>query len=112
MPTAKTTKDDDSDSDRAALFAAINKGSAVTSGKFKHPSNSMLPAVKGLRKVTDDQKTHKNPALRGSSKIEASATEKKSTATPKAATPAVKKTPVCELQGKKWIVVSTLKIRS
>lgn len=87
VPAAKSTKDDASD--RAALFAAINKGSVITSG---------------LRKVTDDQKTHKNPALRGSSKVEASAAEKKSTATPKAATTAVKKAPVCELQGKKWIV--------
>ena len=76
----------------------------------KHPSNSMLPAVKGLRKVTDDQKTHKNPALRGSSKVEAKAIEKKSTTAPKAASTAVKKAPVCELQGKKWIVVSTLRI--
>ena len=61
--------------------------------------------VKGLRKVTDDQKTHKNPALRGSSKVEASAAEKKGTAAPKAASAPVKKPPVCELQGKKWIVV-------
>lgn len=36
VPAAKTTKDDASD--RAALFAAINKGSAITSGKFKHCS--------------------------------------------------------------------------
>lgn len=61
---------------------------------------------KGLRKVTDDQKTHKNPALRGSSKVEASAVEKKSTSAPKAVSAPVKKAPVCELQGKKWIVVS------
>ena len=60
----------------------------------------------GLRKVTDDQKTHKNPALRGSSKVEASATEKKSSAAPKAVSTPVKKLPVCELQGKKWVVVS------
>ena len=64
---------------------------------------------KGLRKVTDDQKTHKNPALRGSSKVEA--TEKKATTAPKVATAAaVKKPPVCELQGKKWVVVSTYHI--
>lgn len=55
--------------------------------------------------MTDEQKTHKNPALRGSSKIEASATEKKSAAPPKAAGAPVKKPPVCELQGKKWVVV-------
>lgn len=62
--------------------------------------------MKGLRKVTDDQKTHKNPALRASSKVEGSATAKKNTTTPKASTAPVKKTPVFELQGKKWVVVS------
>ena len=36
---------------RQALFAAINKGEAVTSG---------------LKKVTADMQTHKNPNLRGS----------------------------------------------
>ncbi|VDP73922.1 unnamed protein product [Echinostoma caproni] len=40
---------DDGESGRNALFAAINRGEAITSG---------------LRKVTDDMKTHKNPALR------------------------------------------------
>lgn len=39
----------DSESNRAALFADLNKGLGVTSG---------------LRKVTDDMKTHKNPNLR------------------------------------------------
>ena len=34
VPAAKTTKDDATD--RAALFAAINKGSAITTGKFYH----------------------------------------------------------------------------
>lgn len=34
----------------AALFDAINKGGEITSG---------------LKKVSDDQKTHKNPELRG-----------------------------------------------
>lgn len=58
--------------------------------------------------MTDDQKTHKNPALRGSSKVEASAMEKKgSTTVPKTSAP-VKKPPVCELQGKKWMVVSVI----
>lgn len=54
--------------------------------------------------MTDDQKTHKNPALRAGSKVEAK--EKKPTSAPKAAAvTTVKKAPVCELQGKKWIVV-------
>uniref|UniRef100_A0A914RFK6 Uncharacterized protein n=1 Tax=Parascaris equorum TaxID=6256 RepID=A0A914RFK6_PAREQ len=38
-----------SSADRAALFAEINKGEDIT---------------KGLRKVTADMQTHKNPALR------------------------------------------------
>ena len=55
--------------------------------------------------MTDDQKTHKNPALRAGSKVEAK--EKKPSSAPKAAAAStVKKTPVCELQGKKWVVVS------
>lgn len=68
--------------------------------------NILSYCYKGLRKVTDDQKTHKNPALRASSKVEAASTEKKGTAAPKAVSAPVKKTPVCELQGKKWVVVS------
>ena len=55
--------------------------------------------------MTDDQKTHKNPALRAGSKVEAK--EKKLASAPKAAAAStVKKAPVCELQGKKWVVVS------
>lgn len=63
----------------------------------------------GLRKVTDDMKTHKNPELRASSVVKASSKPATSSA-PKAATPAVKKPPVCELQGKKWVVVSVLSL--
>uniref|UniRef100_A0A0N5AST7 Adenylyl cyclase-associated protein n=1 Tax=Syphacia muris TaxID=451379 RepID=A0A0N5AST7_9BILA len=40
----------DTGGDRSALFAEINKGSDIT---------------KGLKKVTKDMMTHKNPALRG-----------------------------------------------
>lgn len=61
----------------------------------------------GLRKVTDSMKTHKNPELRASSIVKAS-DKQAAKITPKAATAAaaVKKPPVCELQGKKWVVVS------
>ena len=56
--------------------------------------------------MTDDMKTHKNPELRASSVVKASS-KPAAKATPKAAaTTAVKKPPVCQLQGKKWIVVS------
>lgn len=60
----------------------------------------------GLRKVTDDMKTHKNPELRGSSVVKAGSV--KSSSAPKfgSATSAAKKPPVLALQGKKWVVVS------
>ena len=64
VPAAKTTKDDATD--RAALFAAINKGSAITTGKLQNVDPVYMYAVyKGLRKVTDDQKTHKKPCSQG-----------------------------------------------
>jgi len=77
--------------DTSNLFAELNKGAAITAG---------------LKKVTDDQKTHKNPSLRGSSvvtdadlnKNKKSAVAKKPAAT---AAPA-KKPPKLELVGKKW----------
>lgn len=76
---------------RNALFDDLNKGDAVTSG---------------LKKVTDDMKTHKNPELRGSSMVPAGAV-KSSSPKPaggfKAATPP-KKDPKFELEGKKWAV--------
>jgi len=73
----------------SGLFAEINKGAAVTAG---------------LRKVTDDQKTHKNPGLRGSSVVKDSDLNKnKKAAAPakKAAAPAARP-PKLELNGKKW----------
>ena len=68
---------------KSALLESLNKGEDVT---------------KGLRKVEDSEKTHKNPELRTSSKV--------------SSTPAAKpvsggstqseKPPVMELDGKKW----------
>ena len=49
-------------------------------------------------------KTHKNPELRGSSVVKASDVKKPTKAAPKFGAPAEKKAPVCELQGKKWVV--------
>ena len=52
-------------------------------------------------------KTHKNPALRGSSVVKATDTKPAAKTTPKfGAAAAAKKPPKLELQGKKWIVVS------
>jgi len=48
----------------------------------------------GLKKVTDDMKTHKNPA------------KPVAAAKPAAVSKPVSKPPLVELQGKKWVVVS------
>eukprot|EP00117_Sycon_ciliatum_P047319 scpid66796/ scgid33803/ Adenylyl cyclase-associated protein 2 len=85
--TAATTSDGGDEKARAGLFAALNQGGGVTSG---------------LKKVSKDQMTHKNPELRGSSVVKAKETTASST--PKATTAAVKKPPVFALQGNKWCV--------
>ena len=67
----------------------------------------------GLRKVTDDQKTHKNPELRGSSVVkDADVNKNKKAAAPakKAAAPATKP-PKLQLDGKKWSCVSLFVLR-
>ncbi|XP_059206229.1 adenylyl cyclase-associated protein 1 [Centropristis striata] len=80
--------------DHGALFASINKGSQITSG---------------LKHVTDDQKTHKNPALRGAgagSQVRAGPKPFASPTPRPAASAAPTRTqpPVFELDGKKWKV--------
>ncbi|XP_022235607.1 adenylyl cyclase-associated protein 1-like [Limulus polyphemus] len=88
---------------RAALFKEINQGENIT---------------KGLRKVTSDQQTHKNPNLRiqAASPYKGPATTARpfkpyssgsgsSTATSQKPS----KPPKIELEGKKWIVVSRRK---
>jgi len=72
----------------SGLFAEINKGAAVTAG---------------LRKVTDDQKTHKNPGLRGTSVVKEADLNKNKKAAPakQAAAPATRP-PKLQLDGKKW----------
>lgn len=66
----------------------------------------------GLKKVTDDMKTHKNPSLRNQGPV---ATTKSSALNPrpysppqfkKFNAPGKDKPPVFELQMKKWVVVS------
>ena len=76
--------------DTQALFAEINRGDAVT---------------KGLRKVTDDMKTHKNPELRATGPM---VTTKKPTGPPAIpARPDQRKAvqPKLEFVGNKWLVV-------
>ena len=102
-PTPVTSGGGDG-SGRSALLDALNRGSDVTAG---------------LKKVTNDMKTHKNPALRGSSKVPANMGTAKSTSSAYAPKPfqasrpgasvtrpvSIKKPPKKELQGqKKWIV--------
>jgi adenylyl cyclase-associated protein len=73
--------------DPSALFAAINKGGAITSG---------------LKKVTKEMK-NKNQEQK-SSVVPAEVASKKSGAAPKAAAGQKKGTPKFELQGNKWLV--------
>ncbi|XP_071749826.1 LOW QUALITY PROTEIN: adenylyl cyclase-associated protein 2 [Lepeophtheirus salmonis] len=79
---------DDSNSSRNDLLDELNKGSDIT---------------KGLKKVTSDMQTHKNPSLRGSLAVQ----EKKSASTSNKSFTApakVNKAPKFELDGKKWVV--------
>ncbi|NXU50818.1 CAP2 protein, partial [Turnix velox] len=75
---------------RSALFAQLNQGEAIT---------------KGLRHVSDDQKTHKNPNLRAQGPSVRSPTKSHtpSPTSPKNS-PQQSHAPVLELEGKKWRV--------
>ncbi|XP_043921663.1 adenylyl cyclase-associated protein 2-like [Protopterus annectens] len=83
----ETSKDDISAS-RSELFAQLNQGEAIT---------------KGLRHVSDDQKTHKNPKLRAQSTSVSSPTKTPSPTSPKVI-PQQHHLPVLQLEGKKWRV--------
>lgn len=72
-----------------ALFAAINKGTNITSG---------------LKKVSDDMKTHKNPNLRASAVVPAASAKTSSGNANVGKTTQVVKPPVFELDDKKWKV--------
>uniref|UniRef100_A0A8D0L089 Cyclase associated actin cytoskeleton regulatory protein 2 n=1 Tax=Strix occidentalis caurina TaxID=311401 RepID=A0A8D0L089_STROC len=87
----ETVKDEGTAS-RSALFAQLNQGEAIT---------------KGLRHVSDDQKTHKNPSLRAQCPSVRSPTKSHtpSPTSPKNS-PQQSHAPVLELEGKKWRVVS------
>ena len=81
------------DASRAQLFASLNKGEDVT---------------KGLKKVTSDMQTHKNPTLRAANTVQA--VEKPSVGPKPGASPAVApaRPPRMELDGKKWVVVRSI----
>nr|XP_020453248.1 adenylyl cyclase-associated protein 1 [Monopterus albus] len=78
---------------RNALFASLNKGADIT---------------KGLKHVSDDQKTHKNPTLKGQSgPVRTGPKPFASSSSPRPAassTPTRTLPPVLELDGKKWKV--------
>ncbi|NXR32955.1 CAP2 protein, partial [Zosterops hypoxanthus] len=81
---------DEGTASRSALFAQLNQGEAIT---------------KGLRHVSDDQKTHKNPSLRAQGPPVRSPTKSHtpSPTSPKNS-PQQNHAPVLELEGKKWRV--------
>ncbi|NXN97607.1 CAP2 protein, partial [Rhinopomastus cyanomelas] len=86
----ETTVKDEGTAARSALFAQLNQGEAIT---------------KGLRHVSDDQKTHKNPSLRAQGPSVRSPTKSHtpSPTSPKNS-PQQSHAPVLELEGKKWRV--------
>uniref|UniRef100_A0A914C9I9 Adenylyl cyclase-associated protein n=1 Tax=Acrobeloides nanus TaxID=290746 RepID=A0A914C9I9_9BILA len=79
-----------SDSDRQALFSAINKGEAITSS---------------LKKVTSEMQTHKNPGLRAGATVPANVAPAKGAPAPARAQQVVSKPPRLELENfKNWVV--------
>lgn len=94
----------------AALFAEINKGGDVTKGLKKVTADQQTHKNPDLRlkKVTSDMQTHKNPVLRqGPQPFKAGPPPSPKPATapkPGYKSVAAVKTPVFELQGKKWVV--------
>ncbi|KAM9307982.1 adenylyl cyclase-associated protein 2 [Gastrophryne carolinensis] len=81
---------DDMSQDRSALFAQLNQGEDIT---------------KGLKHVTDDKKTHKNPKLRGQGSQARSPTKSQNPSSSSQKPPAPKSyAPLLELEGKKWRV--------
>ncbi|XP_037083550.1 LOW QUALITY PROTEIN: adenylyl cyclase-associated protein 1-like [Pollicipes pollicipes] len=79
---------DPTDQQRAALFNDINRGAAIT---------------QGLRHVTKNMQTHKNAELRSSGPVPGSKPAPSAKPAGGRAAP-VKRAPVCELQGKKWVI--------
>lgn len=77
------------DDTRLALMRDLNRGTDITSG---------------LRKVSKDQMTHKNPALRSDGIVTAAATASKPIGSPAVKAQAPIRPPKFELEGKKWMI--------
>lgn len=72
-----------------------------------YPPKCLFYTHSGLKHVSDDQKTHKNPNLRSQTGPVSTGPKPFSSPRPTAsATPARTLPPVLELEGKKWRVVS------
>lgn len=86
-----STGGDSSADSRNLLFASINQGANIT---------------KGLKHVSDDEKTHKNPALKTQGGVVRSGPKPFTSPrpAPAAAPPARTLPPMLELDGKKWRV--------
>ncbi|XP_051527395.1 adenylyl cyclase-associated protein 2-like isoform X1 [Myxocyprinus asiaticus] len=82
-------KPDDTAAQHTALFAQLNQGEAIT---------------KGLKHVSDEQKSHKNPALRSQARTHQGSPAKGQNSSSSACAPAKNHSPVLELEGKKWRV--------
>lgn len=91
--------------DMGAVFDQLNQGEAIT---------------KGLKKVDPSQQTHKNPALRTQAPVPTRSDSQTSVGRGKSPTPPgkkpkpesmrTKKPPRKELDGNKWIIVSTINV--
>ncbi|KAF5400317.1 Cyclase associated actin cytoskeleton regulatory protein 1 [Paragonimus heterotremus] len=92
VPTKQPESSDDPNG-RGALFAQLNRGENVTAG---------------LRKVTDDMKTHKNPELRAAPGLKPHASANKAPIKPpkpgSAPSADRQSQAVLELRGNKWVV--------
>lgn len=87
LMAADTKKKPEKKNETDALFAAINQGCDIT---------------KGLKKVSDDQKTHKNPNLRSTAFVPAKADSATAVNGTKTTPTVTTKPPVFELEDKKW----------
>ncbi|KAI7798845.1 adenylyl cyclase-associated protein 2 [Triplophysa rosa] len=83
------SKPDTTTAQHSALFAQLNQGAAIT---------------KGLKHVSDEQKTQKKPALRTQDKKHQTSPSNSQSYSSSAHAPAKKHSPVLELEGKKWRV--------
>ncbi|MBZ3874788.1 Adenylyl cyclase-associated protein 1 [Sciurus carolinensis] len=91
-PPIPTSSGSDDSASRSALFAQINQGESITHA---------------LKHVSDDMKTHKNPALKAQSGPVRSGPKPFSAPKPQTSPspkPATKEPPLLELEGKKWRV--------